>query len=336
MSFHRRRYALIVALGLAVVLAGLGYFGRHAPQARATDYSYTPTPTPATLPLPDLTVRKDPKPWQPNPRPGGSFAYIITVTNIGTAATPPPPVEVMLRDLLPKGATLRDWTILQGSGICALNWVGQWAVDCRRGRMAPNEVWRVEIRVWVPWLACVPMVNRAKVDPYNWIKESDETNNSASLKTYVGVDRCIDTDGTATDGDGFENPVTPGSVQVFFGAKLTSWPTGWSTEGLDMFDNDANARWTFGLHGDDLHVEGPAYPGAIRDGFHDHPNDPHVLDYDGSLNVSGQHVSCDFETGTFCPVGLPGNVKFYDRNLNGNWDDGEDIVLDVNGDGVFD
>jgi hypothetical protein len=140
----------------------------------------------------------------------------------------------------------------------------------------------------------------------------------------------IDADGTVSAGDG-----VPVFVEVTVGDALTSWPTGRWNQGLDMFDTDGSASWTFG---DDLHVEDPAtHPGAIRDGFHDDLLDPIVLDLDGSLDLppNKEPVSCDMETGTFCPAGLPGIVKFFDTDGNGFWDDGEDIVLDSNDDGFF-
>jgi hypothetical protein len=106
-----------------------------------------------------------------------------------------------------------------------------------------------------------------------------------------------------------------------------------------MFDNDLNAAWTFGPNGDDLHVEDPVtHPGAIRDGFHDDFLDPIVLDIDGSLDQlpNKEPVSCDMESGTFCPAGLPGIIRFFDSlNPDGFWNDGEDIVLDVNNDFIF-
>ena len=36
-----------------------------------------------------------------------------------------------------------------------------------------------------------------------------------------------------------------------------------------------------------------------------------------------------------CPSSLT-NIRFHDNNGNGEYDDGEDIVLDANGNGVFD
>jgi hypothetical protein len=60
-----------------------------------------------------------------------------------------------------------------------------------------------------------------------------------------------------------------------------------------------------------------------------------VLDIDASL-TDGQPVDCDFEFGAFCPPGLPDNVKFHDANGDAVYNNGEDIVLDLNGSGVFD
>jgi hypothetical protein len=136
------------------------------------------------------------------------------------------------------------------------------------------------------------------------------------------------------DLDGSVSRFVGSTQEVFVGASLTSWPTGGYQEGLDAFDTDGSGTWTAG---DDLHVEDPTtHPGAIRDGWHQRV-DPLVLDLDDSLNTNAviEHVNCDMETGTFCPPGMPGNMAFYDTNGNGFWDDGEDIVLDSNGDGIF-
>ncbi len=142
----------------------------------------------------------------------------------------------------------------------------------------------------------------------------------------------IDADGTATPGRGL-----PAAMDLrICGAALTSWPTGFYVEGIDWFDTDGTCTWTFG---DDLHVEGPAYPGAGRNAIHDaNPNlfDPVVLDLDGSL-MDGQQVDVDLESGstfTGCPGPDP-SLKFFDANGNGFWDNGEDIIFDGNGDGIF-
>lgn len=145
-------------------------------------------------------------------------------------------------------------------------------------------------------------------------------------------DRIIDADGTASTGDGI-----PGAVEVMVGDSLSSFPVAVPNDsGLDMFDNDGDAAWTFGPAGDDLHVEGPTFCAtAIRDGDHDLGLDCKVLDLDGSL-ADQQPVDCDLEVGAFCTPPLPSPIKYHDGNGNGSWDDSEDIVLDVNNNGVFD
>lgn len=141
----------------------------------------------------------------------------------------------------------------------------------------------------------------------------------------------VDADGTqsrfADSGSGFVDVAVLDSLNV--------WPTGRSDEGLDMFDTDGSGDYTAG---DDFHVEDPAtHPGAIRDGWHDDFLDPLVLDVDNSLDSTpgAERVSCDLETGTFCAAGFPWDLAWFDSNPDGFWNDGEDIVLDLNGDGIF-
>ncbi len=144
----------------------------------------------------------------------------------------------------------------------------------------------------------------------------------------------IDADGTASAGDG-----VPGAVTVAVLDPLVGFPTGFWIEGLDWFDNDLSLTWTAG---DDLHVEDPTtHPGAIRDGLHQVGLDPVVLDLDTSL-WNGQPVNVDLETGTVDPSGSvdPGamdpRIKFRDDSVvNGFWDNGEDLVLDLNLDSIF-
>lgn len=174
------------------------------------------------------------------------------------------------------------------------------------------------------------------------LKAGTDPHDPASFPGPVGCagavfDRCIDTDGTVTPGDGFNTPFTAGSPQVFIGAPLSPFPDGpASFSGLDMFDNDFNGAWTFGPPGgDDLHLEDSSQcAGGIRNGVHN-PGDCIVLDYDGSL-FDGQPVTCDLEFGLSFAAPCPADVKYFDVNGNGSYDDGEDLVLDGNGNGVFD
>ena len=147
-------------------------------------------------------------------------------------------------------------------------------------------------------------------------------------------DACIDTDGIATAGDGFAMPVTAGSIQVTIGSVLSTFPVAvFNNSGLDGFDNDANGLWTFGVGGDDLHLEGPTFcPTAIRNAAHELGLDCKVLDYDASL-FTGQPVTFDLEVGFGAPDPA---VKYFDFNANGSYDDGDDIVYDANLNGVFD
>jgi hypothetical protein len=158
--------------------------------------------------------------------------------------------------------------------------------------------------------------------------------------TWKG-DMIIDLDGIASPTAG--NPASDQEVVRF--DPLTPFYTGFYVEGLDWFDNDFSLSWTAG---DDLHVEDPTtHPGAIRDGTHDDLLDPIVLDLDGSLDGTpgNEPVHVDMETGTVDPSGLLSpwvpqtdpQIMFFDSIIpNGNWDGGEDIVLDVNSNGIYD
>ena len=142
-----------------------------------------------------------------------------------------------------------------------------------------------------------------------------------------GVFALVDADGTTTAGPG-----GPGDVQAKCGDSLTSWPTGGDVEGIDWFDNDWDGvsprTWTAG---DGLHVEGPAYLTAVRNGVHD-ATDPTVV----GVTPVGANVSVDLEFNIDFGggSGVDPALKFFDANGNGNWDDGEEIVLDTDLDGV--
>ena len=149
------------------------------------------------------------------------------------------------------------------------------------------------------------------------------------------------------DADGIASPM-PGLIaqDVALGDSLASFPvTGLTTAGLDWFDNDHDGFWTFGPGGDDLHSEDTGTCStAIRNGVHDLGSDCKILDIDASL-VNLQSVDCDLEVNApftephlangGCPSSL-NNIRYFDADGDGAWDNGEDIVLDVNGNGVYD
>jgi hypothetical protein len=151
------------------------------------------------------------------------------------------------------------------------------------------------------------------------------------------IDRCIDFDGIASSGRGLA------AQEVTLGDTLTSWPTSGGNVGIDWFDNDVSLTWTFG---DDLHSEDTSTcPTALRDGKHDLGKDCKILDLNGDL-ANGQGVECDLEVGLANPNGHSTDgtaascpdpaLMFYDANNSGRYDNGEDIVLDVNGNNIFD
>jgi hypothetical protein len=144
------------------------------------------------------------------------------------------------------------------------------------------------------------------------------------------TDRFIDVDGIATPGRGL-----PGGIDAGICGSLTSWPTSGGNEGIDWFDNDGSCTWTLG---DDLHLEDTfgACSTAIRNASHDLGADCVVLDLDSSF-FNGQPVDVDLEFGipfTGCP-GVDPALKFFDANGNSVYDNGEDIILDVNLDGLL-
>lgn len=138
-------------------------------------------------------------------------------------------------------------------------------------------------------------------------------------------DTIIDADGTASPGSG-----VPGAVEVSCGDALIPLNSTPNFAGLDHFDNDSDFAWTFGPAGDDIHLEDPTAgtcPTALRNAVYDLGFDCVVLDIDGSL-VDGQPVRCD----NACdPL-----MSFRDNDGNGFYNDGEDLVLDANGNGIFD
>jgi len=164
----------------------------------------------------------------------------------------------------------------------------------------------------------------------------EEVRDFGSDPCLVSVDLIIDRDGIASE---FVGPLS--EQQVVHGDLLTTWPTGFGTEGIDGFDNDLSGDWS---PGDDIHLEDPAgsCSTAGRNAVFDDnafSQDCRVRDDDLSL-ADGQPVNCDFESGTFCGgflTGPSGNLTFDDSGGTvGFYANTEDIVLDVNKNGIFD
>jgi hypothetical protein len=151
------------------------------------------------------------------------------------------------------------------------------------------------------------------------------------------IDFCIDGDGIATPGRG--------AFTASVGNSLSTWPaSGIPAEGIDAFNIPGGVWNNVAVGGSDIHLEDPAgaCSTALRDAVHNNNVDVQdcvVLDLDGSL-VNGQPVDCDFEGAipfTFCPPFAGANsVTFIDANGDGGYNNGEDIIFDVNGNGIFD
>lgn len=149
------------------------------------------------------------------------------------------------------------------------------------------------------------------------------------------IDICIDGDGIAT--------AQSGSFSALWGMSLQTWPTGGGNEGIDWFDVDDNDTWTAGGLMDAIHLEdnNGACGTGIRNGQYDLGSDCVVLDL-GNILVNGLGVNCDLEVGAFCngsETAYLGNngMKFLEGEilLDGFYNNGEDIIIDVNGDGIF-
>jgi hypothetical protein len=152
------------------------------------------------------------------------------------------------------------------------------------------------------------------------------------------TDLIIDADGIASPGKGL-----PGAqdTDLDCGAALSSFPSfnpDGNGSGLDWFDVNGDGQWTDGT--DAMHEEGTAFCAtALRDGDFDPGLDCVVIDPTGFLTgaVGPVPVTGDVEVGAFSPPPLagPNSVKYFDANGDGHWDDAEDLILDVNGDGIF-
>lgn len=140
---------------------------------------------------PDLTVTKELKPGQPTPTAGGRIYYVLTVQNVGTKATPPPPRNVTLIDTPPSGTRVASWGILRGGGRCSSDGLGRLICDLG-ATIAPGAQIAVEVVLRTP--VGGSLTNTAEVDPYQRIVEANEGNNRATLETVVptGTEVCSD------------------------------------------------------------------------------------------------------------------------------------------------
>jgi hypothetical protein len=192
-------------------------------------------------------------------------------------------------------------------------------------------------------LVAVEDLNGGGVVPDGSGNEDGDAFTDAEEVLDIGSDPCSFTNDFIIDLDGVASPFVGIVQEVASGNALTNWPTGFDPDnhGIDSFDTDGNGVWTFGTNGDDIHIEGisPACPTGVRNAQHVKGSDCVVLDINGSLQ-NAEPVSCDLESGSFCPGGYLsgpiGNVAFFDTNGDGFWDNGEDIVLDGNANGLFD
>lgn len=153
------------------------------------------------------------------------------------------------------------------------------------------------------------------------------------------TDLIIDADGIASAGKGL--PAAQ-DARLVCGGALSTFPSrnplGNGT-GLDWFDVDLDGVWTDGT--DAMHEEGTAYcPTAIRNGTFELGADCIVVDPTGYLTAATPpvFVTGDVEFGDGPQPGNPAVPKFtyFDANAKGVRDDGEDLILDVNNNLVFD
>ena len=206
---------------------------------------------------------------------------------------------------------------------------------CSELQLHPSQTFRMDLDIHI--MQTAPQGATLNFDTsVCWHQWNEEIGLCPAVSCASGaVDICIDGDGTATR--------FPGAFQVLAGDALSAFGAATAGRcGLDMFDQDSNGAWTFGAAGDDLHCEAPGgCATGITQGVHDLGLDCKVLDIDGGL-LNLEPVSCDLDFLFANPSGgepgavCPSLVKWHDTNGNGHYDSGEDIVLDTNGNGIFD
>lgn len=130
-------------------------------------------------PLPDLTINKT---GPTSVAAGATFAYTLTVNNIGTANA----VDVVVSDTLPAGVELLSVspTSLFTCTPAAAAPPGPTTVTCTGGAVNQGQNATITLNVRAP--ASGSLTNTAMVDPENAIAESNELNNSsATVNTSV-------------------------------------------------------------------------------------------------------------------------------------------------------
>jgi hypothetical protein len=201
-------------------------------------------------------------------------------------------------------------------------------------------------------------INTHSTDPLNpdtdfdGFEDGTEVNNAQSSPILFDpcaaatFDTCIDVDGAATRLDGV-TAAPEAFTQVTGGAALT--PFGAASTSLlvaqDLLINPGTwdvATAGTGFAGDDLWIEGgPACPLGIPIGSFVNGLDCPVLDPDVSL-IAVPPGTCSLTPGALgpCPF-VPTPLVFFDSigPTGGAYDaivgDGEDIIIDGNGDGIF-
>jgi hypothetical protein len=191
----------------------------------------------------------------------------------------------------------------------------------------PKDVFQFNLDIHV--MQTAPQGASLSFDAVACLHQWNEETGSCGTPNF---DRIIDADGLASKLSG-----DPAAREVLSGMALNAWPAGDpDNAGVDTFDKDSNGVWTFGV--DDIHMEGASAdcPTGIRNAAHELGEDCIVLDENGDF-ATGQLVTCDLEGFiAFVPGGCEARIRWHDANGDGDWDPGEDIVLDVNGNGIFD
>jgi len=153
------------------------------------------------------------------------------------------------------------------------------------------------------------------------ITTSREHDPSISAVYPAGPDIVIEADGAITTGDGLPAYQEVGIGDGFNLTKFESTFSGDRTEDILMFDVDNDKKWSTG---DALVLES----GTI-DGLYDEATDTVLLV--GNSNLSDGDAA-DFQ---LFVVGRLLGILFHDDDPNGQWAAGEDIVLDVNHNQVY-